>query len=105
MSRVLLISTNLATTPYVVYPLGMAVIARALNDSGHQVEQFDILAAENDTEILKKMIAGFNPDFICFSLRNIDNTDSLSGDAGWYLEQARATIAEIKTLSPAPVTG
>ncbi|MCD6269926.1 MAG: lipid biosynthesis B12-binding/radical SAM protein [Deltaproteobacteria bacterium] len=102
MSRVLLISTNLATTPYVVYPLGMAVIARALNDSGHQVEQFDILAAENDTEILKKMIAGFNPDFICFSLRNIDNTDSLSGDAGWYLEQARATIAEIKTLNPAP---
>ncbi|HIE08117.1 MAG TPA: lipid biosynthesis B12-binding/radical SAM protein, partial [Desulfarculaceae bacterium] len=102
MSRVLLISTNLATTPYVVYPLGMAVIARALNDSDHQVEQFDILAAENDAEILKKMIARFNPDFICFSLRNIDNTDSLSGDAGWYLEQARTTIAEIKTLSPAP---
>ncbi len=102
MSRVLLISTNLATAPYAVYPLGMALVARSLTDSGHQVEQFDLLAAENNQAALKEMISGLKPDFICFSLRNIDNTDSLSGDEGWYLETARKTIAEIRALSSAP---
>ena len=103
MSRVLLISTNLATAPYAVYPLGMALVARSLSDSGHQVEQFDILASGNNREALKEVVCGFNPDFICFSLRNIDNTDSLSGDAGWYLEEARIIIAEIRALSSAPM--
>lgn len=103
MSRVLLISTNLATTPYVVYPLGMALIAGSLTDAGHQVEQFDMLVMGGDKNRLPETIAKFSPDFICLSLRNIDNTDSLSGAAGWYLEQTRTTITDIRKQSPAPL--
>ncbi|MCK5681429.1 lipid biosynthesis B12-binding/radical SAM protein [bacterium] len=103
MSRVLLISTNRATTPYVVYPLGMAVIAGALTKVGHQVEQLDMLATENDENRLQKTITEFAPDFICLSLRNIDNVDSISGDAGWFLEQSRTTVADVRALSKAPL--
>lgn len=109
MSRVLLISTNRATSPYVVYPLGMAVVAGALSKAGHQVEQFDLLAAEegrdkaeNQTS-LEKTITRFDPDFICISLRNIDNTDSFSGVDGWYLEEARLTVALIRRQTSVPL--
>ena len=43
MSRVFLISSNRATEPYPVYPLGMAVVAGALQAAGHQVQQYDVL--------------------------------------------------------------
>lgn len=103
MSRVLLISTNRATAPYVVYPLGMAVVAGALKQTGHQVEQFDLLAAEAENQTLESTIREFDPDFICLSLRNIDNTDSFSGDDGWYLEEARQTIKNIRSLTTVPL--
>ncbi|MEA1922574.1 MAG: lipid biosynthesis B12-binding/radical SAM protein [Pseudomonadota bacterium] len=103
MSRVLLISTNRATAPYVVYPLGMAVVAGALDKSGHQVEQFDLLAAETESRTLESTIREFGPDFICLSLRNIDNTDSFSGADAWYLEEARQTVINIRNLTTVPL--
>ena len=112
MSRVLLISTNRATAPYVVYPLGMAVVAGALCKAGHQVEQFDLLAAGNDDKnpekieskiSLERTIQNLNPEFICLSLRNIDNTDSFSGADGWYLEEARLTVDTIRGLTTVPL--
>ncbi len=103
MSRVLLISTNRATTPYVVYPLGMAVIAGALTELGHRVEQLDMLASADDKERLQQLITKFRPEFICISLRNIDNVDSISGDAGWFLEQSKVTVTEIRTQTRVPL--
>jgi lipid biosynthesis B12-binding/radical SAM protein len=103
MSRILLISTNRATTPYVVYPLGMAVIAGALTKIGHRVEQLDMLATAADTGQLRQTINQFNPDFICLSLRNIDNVDSISGAAGWFLEQSRSIVNDIRVLTKAPL--
>ncbi len=111
MSRVLLISTNRATAPYVVYPLGMAIVAGALDKTGHQVEQFDLLAGGNSDQnpertipqALKKTIRKFKPNFICLSLRNIDNTDSFSGADGWYLDEARQTVNTIRGLTKVPL--
>lgn len=100
MSRVLLIAANRVTTPYPVFPLGPAIIAGALNDSGHVVRQLDLLTDNGTTTTVVKE---FRPDYICLSLRNIDNTDSLSGLEGWYLEEARRLVAELKNLCPAPV--
>ena len=103
MSRVLLISTNKATTPYVVYPLGMAVIAGALSRLGHQVEQLDMLATAKNKGRLQQVIKQFRPDFICLSLRNIDNVDSISGAAGWFLEQSRDIVTDIRSLTEIPL--
>ncbi len=103
MSRVLLISTNRATTPYVVYPLGMAVVAGALTKIGHQVEQLDMLATAEDKSRLQQTIIQFQPDFTCLSLRNIDNVDSISGAAGWFLEQSRSIVTEIRALTKVPL--
>ena len=45
MTRILLVSSNITTDPFPVYPLGLAVIASALVGCDHTVDQFDFLVA------------------------------------------------------------
>jgi len=103
MSRVFLLSTNVTVEPYPVYPLGMAVLAGALTQKGHEVCQFDFLAAGRDMNRLRCELATFNPDVVGLSLRNIDNVDSFSGEKGWYLDQARDQVCAIREATRAPV--
>ena len=81
MSRVFLFSANTTMEPYPVYPLGMAVLAGALVGEGHEVHQFDFLAAGGDEERLCRELAEFAPDLVGISLRNIDNVDSFCGES------------------------
>lgn len=103
MARVLLYSTNRTTEPYPVYPLGMAMVAASLQRAGHKVEQFDLLASGEDWNALRRLLEEFNPQVICYSLRNIDNVDSFSGTEGWYLDQAREAISFVRRFSSAPI--
>jgi lipid biosynthesis B12-binding/radical SAM protein len=103
MSKVFLLSTNITTEPYPVYPLGMAVIAGALVEGGHEVLQFDFLAAGESKEVLIAAVRNFAPDVICLSLRNIDNVDSMAQENGWYLAQAKEMTDLMRANSVAPV--
>ena len=47
--KVLLISANVATSPYPIYPIGMSMVAAALKKEGHEVELFDFL--QNDCSL------------------------------------------------------
>ena len=103
MSKVFLLSTNVTTEPYPVYPLGMAVIAGALVEGGHEVLQFDFLAAGKSKEALIESVRDFSPDVICLSLRNIDNVDSFSMESAWYLAQAKEMADVMRANSSAPI--
>jgi radical SAM superfamily enzyme YgiQ (UPF0313 family) len=103
MSRVFCLSSNVTTEPYPVYPLGMAVIAGALARCGHEVRQFDFLAAGKSEEALLSAVRVFAPDCICLSLRNIDNVDSFSAESAWYVGQAKRLVELLRTVSAAPV--
>jgi radical SAM superfamily enzyme YgiQ (UPF0313 family) len=78
MTRVLLVAANTMTDPYAVYPIGMSVVAAALAARGHEVRQFDLLAAGGSTDALAAAAASFAPDMVGVSLRNIDDCDSFS---------------------------
>ncbi len=103
MSRVFLLSSNVTTEPYPVYPLGMAVIAGALDKAGHQLRQFDFLVADESEAALRQALAEFAPEFVCLSLRNIDNVDSFSGADDWYLDQARRLTQVVREVTAAPM--
>ena len=103
MSRIFCLSSNVTTEPYPVYPLGMAVIAGALSRSGHEVRQFDFLAAGCSEAALREAVGAFNPDAICLSLRNIDNVDSFSAESAWYVGQAKRLVEVLRSASGAPV--
>jgi len=103
MSRVFLISSNTTTDPYPVYPLGMAVVAGALQTAGHQVQQHDPLAQGESVPQMLQQIKEFAPDLLAISLRNIDNVDSFSGEDGWYLQKIKSFIAEIRQEVRVPI--
>lgn len=103
MSRIFFISSNRATDPYPVYPLGMAVVSGALVAAGHQVEQYDYLVRGDDRELLATAVKAFCPDMVAITLRNIDNVDSFSGDDGWYLKEAKDLVVELRRHTAAPI--
>lgn len=103
MSRVFLISSNTTIDPYPVYPLGMAVVAGALQSTGHQVQQYDWLAQGESLPALLEEIENFAPDLLSISLRNIDNVDSFSGENAWYLRRVKDFITELRKTIKLPI--
>ena len=103
MSKFFLLSSNMNTSPYPVYPLGMAMVASALLADGHQVRQFDFLVAGGLEKRLRSALTEFEPDFVGISLRNIDNVDSFSMEDEWYLAEARILVELIRQITPVPV--
>ena len=77
MSRIFLISLNTCTHPCEVYPLGMAVVAAALERDGHEVRMYDYLVAGRYDGDLIAAVQEYHPEFIGISIRNLDdNIDS-----------------------------
>jgi lipid biosynthesis B12-binding/radical SAM protein len=103
MSRIFLISSNTTVDPYPVYPLGMAVVSGALVAAGHEIRQYDCLAHGDDAADLQAALRAFAPELISISLRNIDNVDSFSGEAGWYLQRVKQLVAVIRATLTAPI--
>ena len=76
--RVLLVSANVASSPYAVYPLGMSMVAGSLRNAGHEVQQFDFLHSDMSLDALAAAIKESAPGIIGISIRNIDNVNLLN---------------------------
>jgi len=97
--KVLLISPNTLTMPYPVYPLGLDYVAGAIA-ADHQVKIVD-LNSLGDHNTLGKMIDGYSPDIIGISLRNIDNTDTISPEG--FMDDYRQCVKDIRDHSDVPL--
>jgi radical SAM superfamily enzyme YgiQ (UPF0313 family) len=98
--RVLLISPNEETLPDPVFPLGLACLAGALEERGHRYQVLD-LCVDVRPEAVSSAIAGFRPEVLALSLRNIDNV-AYPGTTS-YVSAYRALCREIRGLSSAPL--
>lgn len=103
MSKVFLLAVNYTMEPYPVYPLGMAIIAGALEAGGHLTHQCDFLVSGKSCEAVAAEINEFQPDVVCLSIRNIDNVDSFLQEKAWYLAQARELVEVVRSCSKAPI--
>ena len=101
MTRILLVSSNITTDPFPVYPLGLAVIASALAARGHVLDQFDFLVVGQSEEAFRERIRAFGPDYVCVSLRNLDDCDSLT--AATYPAVAKRLVEVIRETCSARV--
>ena len=99
--RVFLISSNVANTPYSVYPLGLSMIAASIKNAGHSVEQFDFLASNRSFEALTKAINEFKPEIIGISIRNVDNVNLLNEQR--YIDTVKNIVQEVRKVSPAKI--
>ncbi len=71
--KILLISVNRERMPFPVFPLGLAYIAMALREEGHQMEVMDLCFSQEISIDLNQTLHQFQPDLIGISLRNLDN--------------------------------
>jgi lipid biosynthesis B12-binding/radical SAM protein len=99
--RVFLISSNIASAPYSVYPLGLSMVAGSLRNAGHEVKQFDFLASNRSITELTGELKKFSPDIIGVSIRNIDNVNFLNEQR--YIEVVEDIVKNIRKVSKAKI--
>ncbi len=99
--RVLLVSANREHLPDPIFPLGLAYIAAAVSQAGHDIEVADLCFGKHPLDELRAQVSQFKPDVIGLSLRNVDNAAyPLNVD---YLGLHREVVDVLHTLSNAPV--
>lgn len=94
--NILLISPNTLTVPYPVYPIGLDYVAGSLS-AKHQVKIADLNVMERDE--LAALLAGFVPDIIGLSLRNIDNTEA--ANPLFFIKEQKKLVAWLRERSQA----
>ena len=99
--KILLISSNIASTPYPTYPLGLSMIAAALKNAGYDVYQFDFLENNCSLEKLGYEIKQIDPDIIGISIRNIDNVNLLNEQR--YIDAVRNMVKRIRQETDAKI--
>ncbi len=99
--RILLISANVATSPYPVYPIGMSMVATALQDAGHTVEMFDYLQNGCSDEAVCNKVGDVMPDLVGVSIRNVDNVNSAHEER--YIDGVQKMVTAIKAVTESPV--
>ncbi len=99
--RVLLISANTELINMPVLPLGMAFVARAAEDAGHEVSQINLMTKPEALNALAEHIQKVQPDIIGISVRNID--DQVSSQPRFLLEPVKAIVSTCRQNSEAKI--
>jgi radical SAM superfamily enzyme YgiQ (UPF0313 family) len=99
--KVLLISANTEQINMPVLPLGMAFVANAAEDAGHDVSQINLMAEPEALKTLAERIQQVQPDIIGISVRNIDDQNSLQ--PRFLLEPVLSIIAVCRRNSEAKI--
>ena len=96
--RVLLVSTNRERAPQPVVPNGVACVASALRDAGHDVRVLDLCFARDPLRAARTAARAFAPDVIGVSVRNIDNSDLIA--LRHYTPEAAAVTQALRHAAP-----
>lgn len=99
--RVLLVSENRCRDNLIPFPLGIACIASAVGQAGHDVCCLDLMFSNDPVEHTLKRIRSFKPDCIGFSIRNVDNQDMRLTE--FFLPAAKEVLGAVKDETAAPV--
>jgi len=99
--RVLLISANTERINLPTFPLGLACVAQATRNRGHEVECLDLMAEAEPEEAVTRTMQRFQPQAVGISVRNID--DQNMANPRFLLEQARHVVELCERVSEAPI--
>ncbi|MCF8107308.1 MAG: radical SAM protein [Desulfohalobiaceae bacterium] len=99
--RVLMISANTEQINVPVLPLGLARVAAAVEQAGHEIRVVNLMRPEHVSRELPGAISDFEPEAIGISVRNID--DQNRDDPTFLLPRVKPVVDECRRLSQAPV--
>ncbi len=97
---VLLINPNRVQMPWPVVPVGLCLVATALEQAGHRIEVLDLTFSRNLTaDIRRRLRRGPVPRVVAVGVRNIDNCNFER--PAFFLEEIRdAVIRPVRELVP-----
>jgi radical SAM superfamily enzyme YgiQ (UPF0313 family) len=99
--RVLMISANTEQITMPVLPVGMARVAAAVEQAGHEIRILNLMRPEHAPGGLQEALEEFAPEAIGVSVRNIDDQNREAPK--FLLPPVRKVVDECKRLSGAPV--
>ena len=99
--RVLLISANKEEIHMRTWPLGLACVAAAVRQAGHDVELLDMMDSRSSGSHIEDTVRSLLPELIGISVRNIDN--QTMKDPVFLLEQSKEVAQTCKAFSDAPI--
>jgi radical SAM superfamily enzyme YgiQ (UPF0313 family) len=99
--RTLLISGNREDADIRVPALGLACVAAASENAGHEVRLLDLLVEQDPQSTVAQAVRVFHPEVIGISVRNID--DQRMRNPRFLLDQARDVVNWCRGNSGAPL--
>jgi radical SAM superfamily enzyme YgiQ (UPF0313 family) len=99
--KILLISVNRERMPFPVFPLGLAYIASALKEKGHQIEVVDLCFSQEVSVDLNHTLHRFQPNLIGISLRNLDNLTYPTSVS--YLKEVEEVVGICRQSTSSPL--
>lgn len=99
--RVLLVYVNPSRDLVAAPPIGLAYVASAAAQAGHEVRVLDLSMRDHPAEALAGGLRGPGPDVVGISVRNIDNI--VRQRPVWHLPALRETLAAVRRETWAPV--
>jgi radical SAM superfamily enzyme YgiQ (UPF0313 family) len=99
--KVLLISANTEQFNMPAMPLGLACVAEATKNAGHDVIMLDLMFKMDVNDTLKNVIAEFRPECIGISVRNIDDQNIETPQ--FLLEKVKEVVTVCRDLSNTPI--
>ena len=76
--KVLVVATNRYRNPMPVMPMGACIAAESVQTAGRTVRLLDLMFERSPERALERELLSFPPDVVGFSVRNIDNNESLA---------------------------
>src|SRR5689334_18846999 len=73
--RVLFLNANETMRPYRVAPLGLAFVASAVREAGHDVRFLDFPETGAQRREFCRLLAEWPADYLAVGIRNLDNSD------------------------------
>jgi hypothetical protein len=99
--RVLLINTNQERAPQPVIPLGLCLVATAVEAHGFKLRVLDLCFSRRPATDIASAVARWQPGAICLSIRNLDNGDYLATRK--YLPAAADIVGICRARSAVPI--
>nr|WP_319492308.1 radical SAM protein [uncultured Desulfobacter sp.] len=99
--KVTLINTNNYKKPWPVMPLGLCMVASALEEAGHEIKFVDLCFSKDPISDLNNAFAQFIPDCVGIGIRNIDNC--VGHDPVFLLDETKIMIDQVKALFHGPI--
>ena len=99
--RVLLISSNTEQINMPVLPMGLASVAAATQEAGHEVKLLNLMLHGNSQELIEEAVQDFHPELIGISVRNID--DQSRENPRFLLEPEKEVVSFCRALASVPI--